>query len=247
MQNALATAAIVLTFVVQPAEALPLDPVWSGTDDPHVVWNQFAAFVGQPIRESLRYDSTLERLSYVAPGENVPYFNDSRETYVEFDSLLTFEAGINKRGAVTDRGSMQWFGDFGQGFEILATGSIRDIGFLESGQDHPLPDGSPVFIFYSLQVLFDVDFLHPRVVGMGRNMLLMHEQQWMIDVPTPFFESFTCPNRDPPALPSCNHFSDSSLRGVTLVPEPSILPSLLASLIGLGFARIKRKSPRLQN
>jgi MYXO-CTERM domain-containing protein len=81
------------------AQALPLDPIdWVGRRTGGEVCCGFNS------TQTFRYDAATDLFTYSAVGQ---------------------QTGIDAQGAITNAGSMQWLGDFGSGFETLATGALR--------------------------------------------------------------------------------------------------------------------------
>jgi hypothetical protein len=194
--------------------------------------------------ELLSYDAGADRLSYSVSG---PFDFSNRlsctapcvPSHLVFDGSLSWNAGVNEDGAVTDPGTMSWLGDLGSGSELLATGELLKVG---AASVAPSPEPG-VTSFGNLQFLLDFDFLDTRLSGMGDQMLLLFEQQFRTAFATPFHESFECGAGHEshfPTLPRCAYFSTSGAVGQ--VAEPATFALFSLGLAGLVFVVRKRSA-----
>jgi hypothetical protein len=209
-----------LLWACASAQALPLDPIdWVSRR------NGAEVCCGFNSTQTFRYDSTSDLFTYSSVGTQT--FR-SGATEQLFSSAFTWSASINEFGAVTDGGSMQWLGDFGSGFETLASGSIKDIGF--SAINPPDPSGD--WTFLGLQVLLS-NSLPGASFDIGREFILNLELVLLTSFDSPFKNDFACE-------PTCdNYFSDSHIAGLTVgEPRTGVL-----ALFSLGLlAAFRRKS-----
>jgi len=189
--------------------------------------------------ESLRYDADLQWLTYSSSSRF--QYSDAwgacgfqcETVRTDFDGMFVWGAGVNAHGDVVNPGAMTWLGNLGNGYEVLATGSLAQIG---SAMFSVMPSTmyGPIYIDLNLQFLFDLTYLDHRVSGMGDQMLLLFEQKLERLTPQPFAQSFDCPitSADPP-FPACARWSTSGLMGMVAVPEPGTFSLLLTGLMGL--------------
>jgi hypothetical protein len=204
------------------AQALPLDPIdWVSRRTGAEVCCGFNS------TQSFRYDAASDLFTYSAVGQQSYFAPGSSEQL--FNSAFTWSASIDEHGAVTDAGSMQWLGDFGSGFEVLASGSIKDIGF---GAINP-PDPFGNWTFLGLQVLL-TNSLPGATIDLGREFLLSMELVLETSFDSPFKEDFSCE-------PTCsNYFSSSYVAGLA-VDEPR---TGVLALFALGLlVAFRRKQP----
>jgi hypothetical protein len=194
--------------------------------------------------ELLRYDAASRLMTY-STASRFDYRQHSGcddpcvPVELTFDGLFVWGAGVDADGDVLNGGAMTWLGNLGHGFEVLATGSLAQIGTAMSGV-LPGPDG-PVYNSLDLEFLFDLSFLDPRVSGMGDQILLLVEQKLERLTPEPFAQSFQCPSSNPPGVyPTCGRWSTSGLVGMVGVSEPGVLGLLLMGLVGLMVFRARK-------
>jgi hypothetical protein len=218
-------------------------------------------YVANLVHESLRYDADSQWMTY----NSLSPFNYSNrlgcsfpcEPHEEtFDGLLAWGAGVDASGHVLDGGAMTWLGNFGSGLEVLATGSLLQIGSAGSLPPIPLPGNGTIYRLASLQFLFDLNFLDQRVEGMGNRILLAFEQEFESLTPEPFANDFHCAGETPGGsiFPNCDRFSTSGLIGQIAVSEPTALTLLLTAMLGsigarirlVGRVRIERTTNRLK-
>lgn len=196
--------------------------------------------------ELLSYDAGTNRLSYSVSG---PFDYSNRlsctspcvPTHTLFGGTLTWNAGVDENGSVSDPGTLSWLGDFGAGNELVASGSLLRVGSQSFG---PSPEPG-VNTFSNLQFLFDFSFLDNRLSGLGDQMLLLFEMQFRTAFATPFNENFTCGVGNEssfPTLPRCRYFSTSGTVGQ--VPEPSTLALLGLGILGVGWIARRRRPSR---
>lgn len=220
------------------ADAIPI------TSDPldRIAWESDRtgqlAFIG---RETARYDESADRLSYFASGQgrlHTNYFSPPEDVATNFTSALSWTVGVGETGALTDSGLMLWFGDFGTGFELLASGSVADLGF--KGRNQIAGHNT----FSTLQLVFDFNYLNPLIAGFGDAMVLSFEQQFTLLDTTPFERDWGCGfglSMGGPADPfRCSYFSTSTVAGVK-VPEPGALSLLLVGLVITGASALRRR------
>ena len=205
------------------AQALPLDPIdWVDRRTGAEVCCGFNS------TQTFRYDSASDLFTYSSIGQQT-----FRAGAVEqmFSSAFTWSANIDEHGAVTDAGSMQWLGDFGSGFAVLASGSIKDIGF--SAINPPDPGGN--WTFLGMQVLL-ANSLPGATIDIGREFILNMELVLQSSFDSPFKEDFACE-------PTCsNYFSDSHVAGLA-VAEPR---SGVLALLALGLLVAFRRRPMMR-
>ena len=209
-----------LLWACAGAQALPLDPIdWVSRR------NGAEVCCGFNSTQTFRYDSTSDLFTYSSTGAQT--FR-SGATEQLFNSAFTWNARIDEHGAVTDAGSMQWLGDFGSGFEVLASGSIRDIGF--SAINPPDPSGD--WTVLGLQVLM-ANSLPGATFDIGREFILNLELVLLTSFDSPFKEDFACE-------PTCdNYFSDSHVMGLNVgEPRTGVL-----ALFALGLLVAFRRKP----
>ena len=152
-------AAAGLLLACASAQALPLDPIdWVSRR------NGAEVCCGFNSTQTFRYDATSDLFTYSSVGTQTFRAGATEQL---FSSAFTWNARIDEHGAVTDAGSMQWLADFGSGFEVLASGSISDIGF--SAINPPDPSGD--WTFLGLQVLM-ANSLPGATFDIGREFIL---------------------------------------------------------------------------
>lgn len=209
-----------LLWACAGAQALPLDPIdWVSRR------NGAEVCCGFNSTQTFRYDSTFDLFTYSSVGTQT--FRAGATEHL-FNSAFTWSASIDESGAVTDTGSMQWLGDFGSGFEVLASGSIKDIGF---GAINP-PDPSGDWTFLGMQVLL-ANSLPGATIDIGREFILNLELVLQTSFDSPFKEDFWCE-------PTCsNYFSDSHVAGLTVgEPHTGVL-----ALFAFGLLIALRRKP----
>ena len=213
-------AAAGLLLACASAQALPLDPIdWVSRR------NGAEVCCGFNSTQTFRYDATSDLFTYSSVGTQTFRAGATEQL---FNSAFTWNARIDEHGAVTDAGSMQWLGDFGSGFEMLASGSISDIGL--SAINPPDPSGD--WTFLGLQVLM-ANSLPGATFDIGREFILNLELVLLTSFDSPFKEDFACE-------PTCdNYFSDSHVMGLKVGEPGSGVLALCA--LGLLFA-VRRKA-----
>ncbi len=206
------------------AHALPLDPIdWVDRRTGAEVCCGFNS------TQSFRYDSASDLFTYSAIGQQ--RFTAPGLSEQIFSSAFTWSASIDEHGSVTDAGSMQWLGDFGSGFELLASGSIKDVGF--SAINPPDPSGN--WTFLGLQVLLENSLPGAAPIDLGREFILNMEILLQSTFDSPFKEDFSCE-------PTCsNYFSDTHVAGLA-VDEPR---TGALTLLALGLLVALRRRTRL--
>lgn len=217
--KAMMLVAAFLTLGADYAGAMPLDPIeYEGTG--------FSITFAGSTAQHLHYDSDTDRLSYLSTGS----FYGDLVTQTAFQGLFAWEATVDAFGVVTSLGSMLMYGDFGEGFGLLASGHVKDVGFTDQGSSGEING------FVGLEVLFQNDFVDHRIAEIGRQMVLHHEIRIFGDNPvSPFNESFSCFGDY--SDPRCDgHWSSSGIAGVR-VPEPASLGLLGLVFIGLAAVR----------
>jgi MYXO-CTERM domain-containing protein len=212
-----------LLWACVSAQALPLDPIdWVGRRTGAEVCCGFNS------TQTFHYNAATDLFTYSSLGQetyHAPGLSDQL-----FQSAFTWSAGIDEHGAITDAGSMQWLGDFGGGFELLATGSVKDIGF--EAINPPVGPGN--WTFLGLQVLM-ANSLSGATIDLGREFIL--NMELVLDMPfdSPFKGDFACE-------PTCNnYFSDTHVAALR-VDEPS---AGVLALLGLGMLCALRRRQRL--
>jgi hypothetical protein len=202
------------------------------------------------VQERLRYDADADQLTFSVLG---PFDYSNRlcgapgrdcidpPIDIEFGGLLAWTAGVDANGRVKNPGSMIWMGDFGNGLEALASGHLIGIGANEYGAGE-LPFSTR---YGNLQFLFDLEFLDQRVAGMGNQMILLFEQEFMTFDYSIFARDFDCGRGSgQESSQTCWYWSTSGIVGRE-VPEPSPLALIL---IALGLApALRRGSQRSQS
>lgn len=213
-------AAAGLLLACASAQALPLDPIdWVGRRSGAEVCCGFNS------TQTFRYDSASDLFTYSSIGTQT--FRSGATEHL-FNSALTWSASIDEHGALTDAGSMQWLGDFGSGYEVLASGSIRDIGF---GAINP-PDPGGDWTFLGMQVLL-ANSLPGATFDIGREFILNLELVLQTSFDSPFKQDFACE-------PTCdNYYSSSHVAGLT-VGEPR---TAVLTLLALGLIVAFRRKP----
>lgn len=195
------------------AQALPLDPIdWVDRRTGAEVCCGFNS------TQTFRYDSATDLFTYSQIGTQTFRAGAAEQS---FNGAFTWSASIDEHGAVTNAGSMQWLGDFGSGFEVLASGSIKDIGF--SAINPPDPSGD--WTFLGMQVLL-ANSLPGATVDIGREFILNLELVLLSSFDSPFKEDFACE-------PTCsNYFSDSHVAGLAVgEPRTGVLALLALGLL----------------
>jgi MYXO-CTERM domain-containing protein len=212
-----------LLWACASAQALPLDPIdWVGRRTGGEVCCGFNA------TQSFHYDASADLFTYSAIGQQT-YHSPGLSDQL-FQSAFTWTAGIDENGSVTNAGSMQWLGDFGSGFELLATGSVKDVGFEAINP----PGGPGNWTFLGMQVLL-ANSLPGATIDLGREFIL--NMELVLDMPfdSPFKNDFACE-------PTCNnYFSDTHVAALR-VDEPS---TGALALLGLGVLVALRRRQRL--
>jgi MYXO-CTERM domain-containing protein len=205
------------------AQALPLDPIdWVGRRTGGEVCCGFNS------TQTFRYDAATDLFTYSAIGQQT-YHGPGLADQL-FQSALTWTAGIDAQGAITNAGSMQWLGDFGSGFETLATGSVKDIGFEAINP----PGGSGSWTFLGLQVLL-TNSLPGATIDLGREFILNMELVLNMPFDSPFKSDFACE-------PTCNNYFSDTHVAVLRVDEPS---TGVLALLGVGLLVALRRKQRL--
>ena len=74
---------------------------------------------------------------------------------------------------------MRWEGDFGSGRELLATGKLVDLRYVDTPG------------FSLMRLLMDIDFLDTRVQGMGSHMGFFFENSWPTVLSSPFMQDWS--------------------------------------------------------
>jgi hypothetical protein len=202
------------------AQALPLDPIdWVSRRTGAEVCCGFNS------TQTFRYDSASDLFTYSQIGTQTFRAGATEQL---FNSAFSWSANIDEQGAVTNAGSMQWLGDFGSGFEVLASGSIKDIGFSAINP----PDSSGNWTFLGMQVLL-ANSLPGATIDIGRELILNLELVLLTSFDSPFKQDFACE-------PTCeNYFSDSHVAGLTVgEPRTGVL-----ALFALGLLAALRRKP----
>ena len=136
--------------------------------------------------QSFNYDSTSDLFTYSAIGQQryaAPGLADQL-----FQSAFTWTANIDEPGlGRTNGGAMQWFGDFGSGLQLIASGDVKDLGF---GAANP-PGGSGPWTFLGMQVLL-ANSLPGAAIDLGREFILNMELVLETPFDSPFKEDFSC-------------------------------------------------------
>lgn len=182
--------------------------------------------------ERLTYDPGTDRILYSVQG---PFAYSNRLSCttgcvdLEFDGRLTWAASIDSGGHILDPGALLWLGDFGHGFETLASAHLIGVGT----QSYSVPDGEIPFHRYgNLQFLFDFGYLNPRVSGMGDQMVLLFEQQFESSGAELFETAFTCGyGVSGSAQVRCDYYSTSGVVGLEVHEPPFPLVMGIALLI----------------
>lgn len=211
-----------LLWACASAQALPLDPIdWVDRRTGAEVCCGFNS------AQTFHYDAATDLFTYSAVGQQ-SYRSPGLADQL-FQSAFTWTAGIDEQGSITNAGSMQWLGDFGSGFELLATGSVKDVGF------EAINAGGPgTWTFLGLQVLL-ANSLPGATIDLGREFIL--NMELVLDMPfdSPFKGDFACE-------PTCNnYFSDTHVAALR-VDEPS---TGVLALLGLGLLVALRRKHRL--
>lgn len=206
------------------AQALPLDPIdWVDRRTGAEVCCGFNS------TQTFRYDSSSDLFTYAAIGQQRYTAPGLSERL--FSSAFTWSASIDEHGSITDGGSMQWLGDFGSGFELLATGNIKDVGF---GAINAPGAGGGDWTFLGLQVLL-ANSLHAATIDIGREFILNMELVLQTPFDSPFKSDFACE-------PSCsNYFSSTHVAGLA-IDEPR---TGALALFALGLLVALRRRGRL--
>jgi hypothetical protein len=175
------------------------------------------------------YDASLDRLRISSLRQNAEY-RGPVGTLFTFTSFFDLTAGVDEFGQVTNGGTMRWEGDFGSGRELLATGKLLDLGFVTPGPD----------VFNLMRLLLDIEFLDPRVAGLGSHLGFFFENQWPTALSSPFMQDWVCPSGGGEGLRCLEPISTSGMAGVIVdnVPAPSTLTLFGLSLGLLGFLRL---------
>ncbi|MGH8179223.1 MAG: hypothetical protein ACREV5_23440 [Steroidobacter sp.] len=219
---------VMLFFFASPSRAFP---VQTPLDDPFrsVVFDfDVNASIRTP--ESMSYDSDSQRLSYAALGQ----FELHRPaSSLSFDGFFAWQVSVDAFGELLDRGSMLWFGDLGNGNQLLASGTLRDIGFGQLG------DAGGVFSFTSFRAVFDNNYLDDAVADFGPRMGLFFEVSLLLTDPSPFTSDFACDLSNPPQCPG-SYFSTSGLTKI-VVPEPSAVGLFALGFLMLGLGQSARR------
>jgi hypothetical protein len=222
----------------------PLEATAISRDDP--LFKHLTGYVSDVLQfnnQSLRYNADTNLLSYFASGL---MNHDQRgctaiacdPIYLQFDGLFVWSAQVNERGKVTNPGSMLWYGDFGSGLEVLASGHLRQVDASHLWFVNPEPFPSTELAQFS--ALFSLDFLDHRVAGMGNHIWFDFNHTFNFpgqQLASLFSTSFECSRRDPTS--PCSVWSEPGLLGIR-VPEPSMMALFAFSLCLLPFA-LRRK------
>lgn len=213
-----------LLWACVSAQALPLDPInWVDRRTGAEVCCGFNS------SQSFNYDSTSDLFTYSAIGQQryaAPGLADQL-----FQSAFTWTANIDEQGSVTNGGSMQWFGDFGSGLQLIASGDVKDVGF---GAANP-PGGSGPWTFLGMQVLLANSLPGAAVIDLGREFILNMELVLETPFDSPFKQDFSC-------APTCdNYWSDTHVAALR-VDEPR---TGVLALLGLGLLVMLRRKPQL--
>src|SRR5262245_49177238 len=209
------TWAVLFVLCVAPrAHAVPME------------LNEFrTGYVANVSQQLLTYQADVDQLSYLG-FDRFDYSNrlctDSCVPVAfNFNGIFQWHAGVDEDGHVTDAGGMQWLGDFGSGFELLASGTTKRLDPPHASQFTDFNITS----FSRLSLVFDLDFVDARVTGIGNQIAFDYEYdiQFRTLTNSLFAQDFSCgPVENRPAtgvLKSCSPFSDSGLIGLS-VPEP---------------------------
>jgi hypothetical protein len=210
---AMAAVALVLLWPGERIEAAPIleDPL-RGLDRTGFGVDFHADVLGI-------YDSSLDRLRITSRREDAEYRGPG--TSLLFTSFFELTAGVDEFGSVTSGGTMRWEGDFGSGRELLATGSLLDLGF-----------GTPGFSL--MRLLLDIEFLDARVQGLGSHIGFFFENQWPTVLSSPFMQDWVCPSGGGEGLRCGEPISTSGMVGlIANVPEPGSL-----ALFGLALGAL---------
>lgn len=188
------------------------------------------------------YDASNDHLRISSHVDQAVYRNWFNDDELVFTSFFEISANVDAIGRITNSGTMRWEGDFGFGRELLATGKLVGIGFEWPG----LSDDVDVHpnVFSGLNLLLSVDFLDPRIQGMGHQMWFGYERQWPTRFPSPFMDDWACIPGVPDGLRCSEPYSTTGLAGVIVrnVPEPASLALFVLSLGLLVTFRYRRSS-----
>lgn len=213
-----------LLLACASTQALPLDPIdWVDRRTGAEVCCGFNA------TQSFHYDAASDLFTYSSVGQQ-HYLPGPGLADQLFQSAFTWSANIDEQGSVTNAGSMQWFGDFGSGLELLASGSIKDVGFEAVNP----PGGSGPWTLLGMQVLL-ANSLPGATLDFGREFILNMEIVLESPFDSPFRADFSCE-------PTCsNYFSDTHV-AMLRVDEPG---TSVVALLGLGLLVALRRRQRL--
>jgi MYXO-CTERM domain-containing protein len=213
-----------LLLVCASAQALPLDPIdWVDRRTGAEVCCGFNA------TQTFHYAAATNLFTYSAIGEQTYRSRGLADPL--FQSAFTGLPASTEHGSVIDAGSMHWLGDFGGGFELLATGSVEDIGFEAINP----PAGSGSWTFLGMQVLL-ANRLPGATIDLGRELILNMALVFEMPFDSPFKGDFACE-------PTCNNYFSNTHVAALRVVEPS---TGVLALLGFGLlVTLRRRQQRL--
>jgi hypothetical protein len=207
------------------AQAIPVSPPPSISD--YLVAHRNGNSVDElNSTQTFSYDSDTDLFTYLATGIN--YYNDGRSPDSRpFENVLAWSAHIDDYGNLVDSGSMLWFGDFGDGVQLISAGYVKAVGISHQNIGDPTQN-------IGVQALLRNEYLNPQFVDFGLEMFLSIEAVLPTRSISPFMEDFGCMRA------RCDfYFSSSGLYGLS-VSEPSNVPLVFGTALWILIAARSR-------
>jgi hypothetical protein len=216
---------LLLLSITSSAIATPIRPPEPPDLTDRLTRHEFGV---EPGTQTFRYDTHTQLFDYLLAGTSL--YTTRTESF-EFQNFFAWSAYFDDAGRVIGPSSMLWFGDFGDGVELLSSGYVKQATSFSSGHaDDPLTH-------LGLEIFFESNYLNPRIEAFGREMVLYLPVALIEHGPSPFSKDFACLVRD------CKlYFSSTSVFGLKAVSEPPAVAMMLIVLPMLALWRRRSKT-----